>query len=69
MRGLSDFAGDCRGAIGIDWIALGAGLLLLGAMVVYDVYLGATVRSAPMHHPDADAATVSMDSSPARSAS
>ncbi len=38
MRAWAGFLGDERGAISIDWVALTAGLLLLGVMVSYSIY-------------------------------
>ena len=37
---LSKFIGDISGAVTIDWVALTAGILLLGIAVVYGVFEG-----------------------------
>lgn len=37
---LSKFIGDETGAVTIDWVALTAGILLLGIAVVYGVFEG-----------------------------
>ncbi len=37
---LSKFLGDDTGAVTIDWVALTAGILLLGIAVVYGVFEG-----------------------------
>jgi hypothetical protein len=37
---LSKFMGDETGAVTIDWVALTAGILLLGIAVVYGVFEG-----------------------------
>jgi hypothetical protein len=37
---LSKFMGDDTGAVTIDWVALTAGILLLGIAVVYGVFEG-----------------------------
>ena len=37
---LSKFMGDESGAVTIDWVALTAGILLLGIAVVYGVFEG-----------------------------
>lgn len=52
---------DGKGGMGIDWIVLGAGLLLLGVMLIQDVYLGAMLDTAPMNGPAAAAPAVTMD--------
>jgi hypothetical protein len=37
---LSKFLGDDQGAVTIDWVALTAGILLLGIAVVYGIFDG-----------------------------
>ena len=38
MISFSKFLGDDTGAVTIDWVALTAGVLLLGIMVVYAIF-------------------------------
>lgn len=38
MTHFTKFLGDDSGAVTIDWVALTAGILLLGLMVVYAIY-------------------------------
>ncbi len=38
MQRFADFLRDEQGAITIDWVALTAGILLLGVMVVYAIF-------------------------------
>ncbi len=38
MTNLAKFLSDDAGAATIDWVILAAGVLLLGIMVVYEVY-------------------------------
>lgn len=38
MRTIARFQSDERGAVTIDWVALTAGILLLGMMVVYAIF-------------------------------
>lgn len=61
MSRVSGFVKDCRGGVGIDWIVLGAGLLMLGVMLVHDVYQGARRAAVPADGPTAEAPTASMD--------
>ncbi len=37
LRNISTFLGDTNGAINVDWVALTAGVLLVGIMVVYAI--------------------------------
>lgn len=38
MSRVAKFLDDCSGGITIDWVALTAGVLLVGIMVVYALY-------------------------------
>lgn len=38
MKTIARFLSDERGAVTIDWVALTAGILLLGMMVVYAIF-------------------------------
>ncbi len=38
MNKFTKFLGDDTGAVTIDWVALTAGILLLGIMVVYAIF-------------------------------
>ena len=38
LRQFSRYVADERGAVTIDWVALTAGVLLVGIMVVYAIY-------------------------------
>ncbi len=38
MTNFTKFLGDDAGAVTIDWVALTAGVLLLGIMVVYAIF-------------------------------
>ena len=38
MNGFRKFLSDDAGAVTIDWVALTAGILLLGIMVVYAIF-------------------------------
>ena len=40
MTRSTEFISDDAGAVTIDWVALGAGILLLGIMVVYAIFNG-----------------------------
>ena len=40
MTRLNNFLGDDHGAVTIDWVALTAGILLLGIMIVYAIFNG-----------------------------
>ncbi len=40
MTKLTKFLSDDAGAVTIDWVALTAGILLLGIMVVYAIFNG-----------------------------
>ena len=40
MTKLTKFLGDDAGAVTIDWVALTAGILLLGILVVYSIFNG-----------------------------
>jgi hypothetical protein len=40
MRRVPGFFGDDAGAITVDWVALTAGILLLGVTVVYSIFNG-----------------------------
>ena len=65
MAKFTEFLSDDAGAVTIDWVALTAGILLLGIMVVYAIFNGGVASLVSNVNSTLSGITTNVDVGPA----